>query len=130
MLLAELSLCQQRESSVSEEIEILTERATVLLSLATRQEQILQGWELLDTELGTKSKLEMVFRMFGGSYGSEQENALEGELDSLLDEKVKVQNAQFRWSQAAIMLDFALEQLHEAVRHWQNCGLSQTEEER
>ena len=72
----------------------------------------------------------MVFRMFGGSYGSEQENALERELDSLLEEKAKVQNAQFRWSQAAIMLDFALEQLHEAVRHWQNCGLGQTEEEK
>ena len=43
MLLAELSLCQQRESSVGEEIEILSERATVLLSLATRQEEILQG---------------------------------------------------------------------------------------
>ena len=68
--------------------------------------------------------------MFGGSYGSVQENALERELDSLLEEKTKVQNAQFRWSQAAIMLDFALEQLHEAVRHWQNCGLSQTEEEK
>ena len=43
MLLAELFLCQQRESSVSEELEILTERATTLLSLATRQEEILQG---------------------------------------------------------------------------------------
>ena len=49
MLLAELSLCQQRESSVRQEIEILTERATVLLSLATRQEEILQGWDLLDS---------------------------------------------------------------------------------
>ena len=83
-----------------------------------------------DLQLSTKSKLEMLFRMFGGAYGSDQENALEGELDSLLEEKTKVQNAQFRWSQAAIMLDFALEQLHEAVRHWQNTGLTQTEEER
>ena len=68
--------------------------------------------------------------MFGGSYGSEQENCLERELDSLLEEKTRVQNAQFRWSQAAIMLDFTVEQLHEAVRHWQNWAVSRTEEEK
>ena len=72
----------------------------------------------------------MVSRMFGGSYGSDQENALEKELDSLLEEKTKVQNAQFRWSQAAIMLDFALEQLGEAVRQWQLCDLKRSEEEK
>ena len=72
----------------------------------------------------------MVFRMFGGSYGSEQENSLERDLDTLLEEKTRVQNAQFRWSQAAIMLDFAVEQLHEAVRHWQLWALTKTEEEK
>ena len=127
MLLAELFLCQQRETSVSEEIEILTERATTLLSLATRQEEILQGWA---EHNWAESTLGIVFRMFGGSYGSEQENCLERELDSLLEEKTRVQNAQFRWSQAAIMLDFAVEQLHEAVRHWQNWAVSRTEEEK
>ena len=107
MLLAELFLCQQRESSVSEEIEILTERATTLPGNKT-------GGNSPGVSRAQQHK----------------ENCLERELDSLLEEKTRVQNAQFRWSQAAIMLDFAVEQLHEAVRHWQNWAVSRTEEEK
>ena len=43
MLLAELSHCQQMKNGLAKEIEILTEQSTVLLSLFSRQEEILQG---------------------------------------------------------------------------------------
>ena len=43
MLLAELSYCQESKSHLSKEIEMLTEQSTVLLSLFTRQEDILEG---------------------------------------------------------------------------------------
>ena len=85
--------------------------------------------------------------MFGGSYGSQHENALEKSLDDLLEEKTKeqikhknkdkdkkkfpqIQTGQFRWSQAAIMVDFALEQLGQAVRQWQFWSEHKTEQEK
>ena len=47
MLLAELSHCQERKYGLAKEIEILTEQSTVLLSLFSRQEEILQGWVVI-----------------------------------------------------------------------------------
>ena len=43
MLVSELSHSQLSQAALTKEIEILTEKSTLLLSLFTRQEEILQG---------------------------------------------------------------------------------------
>lgn len=59
-------------------------------------------------------------RIFGGEYGSELENNLEQELDALEAQKARIMEANFKWRQARMMMEFACRQLAVAVQKWQD----------
>lgn len=59
-------------------------------------------------------------RLFGGEYGSVAENQLEGELDELEAHRARILEANFKWRQAQMMLEYACKQLAVAVQKWQD----------
>jgi hypothetical protein len=59
------------------------------------------------------------FRIFGGDYGSAEENKLEESLDQHEELRNRIVEANFKWKQAQLMVDYALKQLTEAVGRWQ-----------
>ena len=62
---------------------------------------------------------EILEKVFNGSYGSEQENLLESNLDALEVQRNTVVEASFKWQQAQVMTSYAYEQLKFAVQKWQ-----------
>ena len=59
-------------------------------------------------------------RLFGGEYGSSVENQLESELDNLEAHRGRILEANFKWRQAQMMLEYACKQLAVAVQKWQD----------
>ena len=58
-------------------------------------------------------------RIFGGDYGSVEENQLEERLDQHEELRNRIVEANFKWKQAQLMVDYAYKQLNEAVGRWQ-----------
>ena len=58
-------------------------------------------------------------RIFGGDYGSVEENQLEEILDQHEELRNRIVEANFKWKQAQLMVDYAYKQLNEAVGRWQ-----------
>ena len=56
--------------------------------------------------------------MFGGEYGSHNENVLEETLDQQEELRNRIVEANFKWRQAQTMVTFALHQLREVVNQW------------
>ena len=66
------------------------------------------------------------FRIFGGDYGSNEENLLEETLDQHEELRNRIVEANFKWRQAQLMVDYAVRQLTEVVGRWQTLhGVSQ-----
>ena len=82
------------------EVESLSEQSTDLHSLYARQDLLLK-------------------RIFGGDYGSLDENQLEETLDQHEEMRNRIVEANFKWKQAQLMVDYAFKQLNEAVSQWQ-----------
>lgn len=59
-------------------------------------------------------------KLFGGEYGSVAENQLEAELDELEAQRGRIMEANFKWRQAQMMLEYACKQLAVAVQKWQD----------
>jgi len=76
------------------------EQSTALHSLYSRQDQLLK-------------------RIFGGDYGSSEENVLEETLDQHEELRNRIVEANFKWKQAQLMVDYAFKQLTESVGKWQ-----------
>ena len=57
-------------------------------------------------------------RIFGGEYGSVEENQLEESLDQHEEMRNRIVEANFKWKQAQLMVDYAFKQLNEAVSKW------------
>ena len=57
-------------------------------------------------------------RIFGGEYGSVEENQLEESLDQHEEMRNRIVEANFKWKQAQLMVDYAFKQLNEAVTKW------------
>ena len=57
-------------------------------------------------------------RIFGGEYGSVEENQLEELLDQHEELRNRIVEANFKWKQAQLMVDYAFKQLSEAVKKW------------
>ena len=62
---------------------------------------------------------ELLKRIFGGEYGSTEENQLEELLDQHEELRNRIVEANFKWKQAQLMVDYAFKQLNEAVAKWQ-----------
>ncbi|XP_053387099.1 uncharacterized protein LOC123542084 isoform X4 [Mercenaria mercenaria] len=60
--------------------------------------------------------------IFGGEYGSEKENLLEAQFDQLMDRKQRVGVAHYKWTNARILLQHAVNQLSHSVQKWTELG--------
>uniref|UniRef100_T1J0C9 Uncharacterized protein n=1 Tax=Strigamia maritima TaxID=126957 RepID=T1J0C9_STRMM len=56
--------------------------------------------------------------IFGGEYGSSEENHLEEKLDAMDAQKQQIEAANFKWRQAEVMVEFAVKQMGAAVDRW------------
>lgn len=96
---AELTTLQEQKKSLEEEIQELDEKSVHLQGLYDEQEKLLD-------------------EIFGGSYGSAAENGLEMQLDQHEQLRNRIVEANFKWRQAQMMIDYAYKQLEFAVAKW------------
>ncbi len=61
---------------------------------------------------------ELLSQIFGGAYGSEEENKLESQLDQYEELRNRIVEANFKWRQSQMMIDYAHKQLEFAVTKW------------
>jgi hypothetical protein len=61
---------------------------------------------------------QLLEKIFDGKYGSEVEYKLECELDMLLDRKQRISVARYKWQNARVLLQHAVNQLAFAVKRW------------
>jgi hypothetical protein len=59
-------------------------------------------------------------RIFGGDYGSAEENQLEEKLDQHEELRNRIVEANFKWKQAQLMVDYGFKQLTEALGRWES----------
>ena len=60
------------------------------------------------------------FINISGAYGSEEENRLESILDQTEEMRNRIVEANFKWRQAQMMVDYAHKQLDFAVAKWKD----------
>ncbi|XP_047739975.1 ninein [Hyalella azteca] len=97
----ELNACRKQKQQLHDEVIELERKAEKLQELYKQQDQLLD-------------------KMFGGEYGSNLENRLEQELDTLEAHRARILEANFKWRQAQMMLEYACKQLAVAVQKWQD----------
>ncbi|XP_050722090.1 myosin-11-like isoform X2 [Eriocheir sinensis] len=97
----ELEAHRKQQEQVSQEVAHLEERAKRLHDLYRKHDTLLE-------------------KLFGGEYGSVTENQLEAELDELEAHRGRIMEANFKWRQAQMMLEYACKQLAVAVQKWQD----------
>ena len=97
----ELSNLHEQKASLAREIEALGGSAEELQALYQKQDELLK-------------------KIFGGEYGSIEENHLEETLDQHEELRNRIVEANFKWKQAQLMVDYAFKQLTEAVQKWQS----------
>ncbi|XP_042219823.1 uncharacterized protein LOC121864729, partial [Homarus americanus] len=96
----ELETHKKQREQISQEVAELETRANHLHDLYKRHDSLLD-------------------RLFGGEYGSVAE-LLEAELDELEAHRGRIMEANFKWRQAQMMLEYACKQLAVAVQKWQD----------
>ncbi|XP_063597301.1 uncharacterized protein LOC134773982 [Penaeus indicus] len=97
----ELETHRKQRDQLAEEVAELEERASTLQAMYKTHDELLS-------------------RIFGGEYGSVMENQLEAELDELEAHRARIMEANFKWRQAQMMLEYACKQLAVAVQKWQD----------
>ena len=95
----ELDSLREQRSNLESEISGMETDVEKLQALYDEQESILN-------------------EIFGGAYGSEEENGLENVLDSHEQMRERIVEANFKWRQAQLMVDYAYKQLEFAVGKW------------
>nr|KAG5687800.1 hypothetical protein BaRGS_017278 [Batillaria attramentaria] len=71
-------------------------------TLGKKMESLMKLYDEQDAILG---------RIFNGAYGSELENKLEAEFDAILERKERIMVAKYKWTNARILLQHAVNQL-------------------
>lgn len=97
----ELAESQKQKSELIREVDELKDKVEKFEILQMRQDTLLA-------------------RMFGGAYGSQRESQLEQQLDMLEAQRARIMEANFKWRQAQMMMEYACRQLAVAVQKWQN----------
>ena len=90
---------KEQKETLSNEVQELDRRSERLQSLYKEQD------ELLD-------------QIFNGAYGSDKENQLENILDQTEEMRNRIVEANFKWKQSQMMIDYAYKQLEYAVNKW------------
>jgi len=65
---------------------------------------------------------ELLSGIFDGNYGSELEYKLEMNLDTALDKKQRISVAKYKWSNARVLLQTAVNQMAFGVKRWTEVG--------
>ena len=60
--------------------------------------------------------------IFDGNYGNELEYKLEMNLDTALDKKQRISVAKYKWSNARVLLQTAVNQMAFGVKRWTEVG--------
>lgn len=92
---------QGRQTKMDEDITTLKSNQAELMEHYRQQDEILDS-------------------IFGGSYGSELEDKLEGDLDKKMEYKQRIEVTMQRWRNAQVMVQAAYSQLTYAFSCWQN----------
>ena len=79
-----------------------------------------QGSSMLKILAYPLQNLSISDKMFRGNYGSQLENRLEEDLDTLEAHRGRILEANFKWRQGQMMLEYACKQLAVAVQKWQD----------
>ena len=95
----ELENLKEQKETLTSEVQELDRRSERLQDLYKEQD------ELLD-------------QIFNGAYGSEKENQLENFLDQTEEMRNRIVEANFKWKQAQMMIDYSYKQLEYAVNKW------------
>lgn len=96
---SELTSLNEQKNNLENEIRELETKAEKLQALYSEQEDLLN-------------------QIFGGAYGSEEENRLESILDQTEEMRNRIVEANFKWRQSQMMVDYAHKQLEHAVAKW------------
>ncbi len=91
---------EEQKTNLENEIKELGERSAKLEKLYEEQEKLLD-------------------EIFDGEYGSDDENRMENILDQHEQMRSRVVEANFKWRQAQLMVDYAYKQLEHAVKKWE-----------
>ena len=94
-------MLEGQSEHLTDEIAILTSKAEDLQQLYTKQDELLK-------------------RIFGGEYGSVEENHYEELLDQSEELRNRIVEANFKWKQAQLMVDYANKQMEEATSKWKS----------
>jgi len=97
----ELVEAKLERDKLSVEVEELRDQASELQILQLRQDDLLA-------------------KIFGGGHRTKRELALEQELGLLEAQRARVMEANFKWRQAQMMMEYACRQLAVAVQKWQD----------
>ena len=95
----ELENLNEQKDTLAKEVGELDRRSERLQALYSEQD------ELLD-------------QIFNGAYGSDKENQLESFLDQTEEMRNRIVEANFKWKQAQMMIDYSYKQLEFAVNKW------------
>ncbi len=91
---------EEQKTNLENEIKELGERSAKLEKLYEEQEKLLD-------------------EIFDGEYGSDDENRMENILDQHEQMRSRVVEANFKWRQAQLIVDYAYKQLEHAVKKWE-----------
>lgn len=95
----ELDGVQRQRDTVGAEVKALKKETDKLQKLYQEQDELLAG-------------------VFNGKYGSDQEYRMECDLDLMLDRMQRISVAKYKWQNARLLLQHAVNQLAFAVRRW------------
>ncbi|XP_071743279.1 uncharacterized protein [Lepeophtheirus salmonis] len=98
-----------------------------LVSLREQQKNLQDEILILEQETETlynlyKEEEDLLSQIFEGRYGSEDESRLENLLDQYEQMRNRIVEANFKWRQAQLMVDYAYKQLVFAVTKWNEVG--------
>ncbi|XP_060574312.1 uncharacterized protein LOC132732000 isoform X5 [Ruditapes philippinarum] len=99
-------VCKQHFTDLQKQHQDLEREANVLLKDADVLKKLYEERDGLLSDI------------FGGEYGSVEENKLEAKFDELMDKKQRVSVANYKWTNARVLLQHAVNQLAHAVRKW------------
>ncbi|KAK7475332.1 hypothetical protein BaRGS_00033408, partial [Batillaria attramentaria] len=115
-----------KEKADEEYLEAVSEQEVAkkqMDGIAEQKQQLEKEVATLGKEMESLMKLydeqdAILGRIFNGAYGSELENKLEAEFDAILERKERIMVAKYKWTNARILLQHAVNQLGVACGKW------------
>jgi len=113
--LAEYIDAKNKEEIATKELDSLKEQRNNVDNELRECQYKYEQLQMLYTE-----QEDLLSQIFGGAYGSEEENRLESIFDQTEEMRNRIIEANFKWRQAQMMVDYAHKQLEFAVQKWKD----------